>query len=86
MPCSEYAQQLRILRQPIQPQICLLHFHGGHILELPGNYPFFTKYGNLPLCVENYALFSLPLISTKHLYTYTLSNILYLREPSGNII
>ena len=28
--------------------------------ELPGNNPSFQKYGNLPLCLENYALFSLP--------------------------
>ena len=37
----------------------------------------FTKYGELPLCLDNYALFSLPLIFTKQLY---------LVEPSGNII
>ena len=33
-----------------------------HRWELPGNYPYFEKYCNLPLCLENYALFSLPLI------------------------
>ena len=49
-----------------------------HRWELRGNYPYFTKYGNLPLCLENCALFSLPLIFTKNIYTYTLSNILYL--------
>ena len=36
--------------------------------------------------MENYALFSLPLIFTTFLYAYTLSNILYIVEPSGNII
>ena len=46
----------------------------------------FKKCANLPLCLENYALFSLPPIFTKTLYTYTLSNIFYLGEPSGNII
>ena len=48
--------------------------------------PILEKYGNLPLCLENYALFLLPLIFTKYLYTYTLINILYLEEPLGNII
>ena len=55
-----------------------------------GNYRIITlilkKYGNLPLYLENYALFSLPLIFTIFLYAYTLSNILYIVEPSGNII
>ena len=49
-----------------------------------GNYRvitlIFTKYGNLPLCLDNYALFSLPPIFTNNLYTYTLSNIIYLGE------
>ena len=57
---------------------------------IDGNYRvitlIFTKYGNLPLCFENYALFSLPPIFTKILYTYLISNILYRGEPSGNII
>ena len=44
------------------------------------------KYGNLPLCLENYALFLLPLIFTNILYTYTLRYIIYLGEPPGNII
>ena len=44
------------------------------------------KYGNLPLCLENYALFSLPPIFTTILYTYPLRNIIYLGEPSGDII
>ena len=43
------------------------------------------KYGNLPLCLDNYALFSLPPIFTTILYTYTLRYIIYLGEPSGNI-
>ena len=49
---------------------------------IDGNYLvvtlIFTKYGNLPLCLDNYALFSLPLIFTTSLYTYPLSNIIYL--------
>ena len=44
------------------------------------------KYGNLPLCLEKYALFSLPPNFTTILYTYPLSYIIYLGEPSGNII
>ena len=44
------------------------------------------KYGNLPLCLENYALFSLPTIFTTILYAYPLRHIIYLGEPSGNII
>ena len=53
-----------------------------HTHNIDGNYwvitPIFTKYGNLPLFLENYALFSLPQIITKLLYTYQLSNRLYL--------
>ena len=44
------------------------------------------KYGNLPLYLENYALFSLPPIFTTILYTYPLSYIIYLGEPLGSII
>ena len=36
--------------------------------------------------MENYALFSLPPIFTNILYTYALRYIVYLGEPSGNII
>ena len=47
-----------------------------------GNYRVITliykKYGNLPLCLENYASFSLPPIFTNNLYTYTLSYIINL--------
>ena len=47
---------------------------GGGINE---NYRVITlilkKYGNLPLCLENYALFSLPPIFTTILYTYPSS-------------
>ena len=57
-----------------------------HRWELPGNYPYFEKYGNLPLCLENYALCSVPPIFTTILYTYPLRFIIYLEEPSGNII
>ena len=44
------------------------------------------KYGNLPLCLEKYTLISLPPIFTNILYTYTLRYIIYLGEPSCNII
>ena len=44
------------------------------IIAIDGNYwvitLIFKKYGNLPLCLENYALFYLPPIFTNHLYTY----------------
>ena len=36
------------------------------------------KYGNLPLCLENCALFSLPLIFTSTLYTYPLRYVIFL--------
>ena len=58
----------------------------GHRWKLPGNYPNFKKYGNSPLYLENYALFLLPPIFTNILYTYPLSYMIYLGEPSGNII
>ena len=47
------------------------------------NYPYFEKYVNLPLCLENYALFSLPLIFTNilHTYTFTLRNIINIGKP-----
>ena len=55
---------------------------------IDGNYRvinlIFKKYGNLPLCLENYALLSLPPIFTNILYTYPLRDIIYLGEPSGN--
>ena len=57
-----------------------------HRWELPGNCSYFQKYGNLPLYLDNYALFSLPPIFTNNLYTYTLRYIIYIVEPSGNII
>ena len=46
----------------------------------------FNKFGNLPLCLENCELFSLPPIFTNILYTYSLRYIIYLGEPLGNII
>ena len=53
-----------------------------------GNYRvinlIFKKYGNLPLCLENYTLFSLPPIFTNISNTYPLRDIIYLGEPSGN--
>ena len=61
------------------------HVTPGHRWELPGNNPFFMKYGNLPLRLENHALLLLPLFFTTF-YTYPFNNILYLGEPSGNII
>ena len=55
-----------------------------------GNYQvitfIFKKYGYLPLCLENYTLFLLLPIFTNNLYTYSLRYIIYLGEPSGNII
>ena len=63
--------------------------HGG-MVRIDENYRVITlilkKYSNLPLCLENYALFLLPLIFTTILYTYPLRYIIYLWEPSGNII
>ena len=60
------------------------------VQSIDGNYRAITlilkKYGNLPLCLENYALFLLPPIFTNILYTYTLRYIIYIGEPSGNII
>ena len=60
------------------------------VLTIDVNYQVITlilkKYGNLPLCLENYVLFSLPPIFTNYLYTYTLSYIIYLGEQSGNTI
>ena len=60
------------------------------VVSIDENYRVITlilkKYGNLPLCLENYALFSLPPIFTTILYTYPLRYIIYLEEPLGNII
>ena len=60
------------------------------VISIDGNYwvitLIFTEYGNLPLCLDNYVLFSVPMIFTKYIYKYTLSDILYLGKPSGNII
>ena len=44
------------------------------------------KYVNLPLYLENYALFLLPPIFANILYTYPLMYIIHLGEPSGNIV
>ena len=61
---------------------CVILFLAKH-----GNYRLITlifkKYGNLPLCLENCALFSLPPIFTNNLSTYTLRYIIYLGEPFG---
>ena len=57
-----------------------------HKWELPDNNPYFQKNGNLPLCLENSEGFSLPHIFTKKNYIYALHYIIYLGEPSGNII
>ena len=68
------------------------HWWGWHNVtrSIEGGYRvitlIFKKYGNLPLCLENYALFSLPLIYKNILYTYPLRYIIYLGEPSGNTI
>ena len=57
--------------------------------RIDGNYRvitlIFKKYGNLPLCLENYALCSLPPIFTNILYTYSLRDIIYIGEPSDSI-
>ena len=57
---------------------------------IDGNYRvinlIFKKYGNLTLCLENYALFLLLLIFTKKIYTYILRHIIHIGEPPGNII
>ena len=50
-----------ILEKLPRDKLCV---HLMHRCELPGNYPYFEKYGNLPLCLENYALFLLPSIFT----------------------
>ena len=59
-------------------------------LTIDKNYRVITLilkiYGNLPLCLENCALFSMPPIFTTILYTYPLRHILYIEEPSGKII
>ena len=67
------------------------HIKLNHVADtIDENYRVITlilkKYGNLPLYLENYALFSLPPIFTTILYTYPLRYIIYLGEPSGNII
>ena len=63
---------------------------GKQAPSIYGNYRvitlIFTKYGHLPLCLENYELFSLPPVFTKYIYIYTWSNILYVGETSSNII
>ena len=55
------------------------------VLTIDVNYRVTTlileKYGNLPLCLENYVLFSLPPIFTSILYTYTLRYIIFIGEP-----
>ena len=61
-----------------------------HLYGIYDNYRLITlifkKCGNLSLCLENCALFSLLLIFTTILYKYPLRYIIYLGEPSGNII
>ena len=61
------------------------HVH-AHRWELSGNYSYFYKIWYLPLYLENYEWFSLPLLLSKKLQTDTLSNIIYLGEPLGNIL
>ena len=64
-----------------RPAICVLP-------DVDRNYRritlIFKKYGDYPLCLEKYALFSLPPIFTNNLFTYTLRYIIYLGQPSGN--
>ena len=45
----------------------------------------YKKYGNLPLCLENYALFSLAPTFTIIFYTYPLKYIIYVGESSRDI-
>ena len=69
---------------------CTLWFDCSLVVGIDVNYRVITlllkKYGNLPLCLENYVLFLLPPNFTTILFTYPLSYIIYLGEPSGNII
>ena len=62
---------------------------GFGVWTINGNYLVITlifKNCNLPLFLNPYALFSLPPIFTKNIFTYTLSYTIYLGEPWGNII
>ena len=67
---------------------CIMCLKCALACAIDGNYRvitlLFKKYGNLPLCLENYALFLLPLIFTNIFHTYPLMYIIYLGEPSGN--
>ena len=69
---------------------CLVSDPTFGIGGIDGNYRvitlIFKKYGNLPLCLENYALFLLPPIFTTILYTYIFRYMINLGEPSGNIL
>ena len=84
--CHSLTQPLRLGHNFAPP----MRHISPQLLHIDENYRvitlIFKKYGNLPLCLENCALFSLPLIFTNILYTYSLRYIIYLGEPSGNII
>ena len=57
-------------RDPIfRLSVCSLHdiYENYRVITL-----IYKKNGNLSLCLENYALFSLPPIFTKNIYTYTV--------------
>ena len=79
-----------MMTERIYIMMMIMMDRGGIVTCIDGNYrvitPIFTKYGTLPLCLENYALFSLPKNFTDNFYTYTLSNTLYLGETSGDKI
>ena len=70
--------------------VTLKYHRYNHFSSIDENYLVITlihkKYGDLPLCLENYALLSLPPIFTIVFNTYPLRYIIYLGEPSGKII
>ena len=52
-----------------------------------GQFPLSSKKNdNIPLYLKNYAIFLSPPIFTNNIYTYILRYMMYLGEPSGNII
>ena len=84
---SDFGASVGSLRGGVGVDSCIRWIISRGIYE---NYRVITlileKYGNLPLCLENCALFLLPLIFTNILYPYALMHIIYLGEPTGNII
>ena len=70
--------------------VCIIQLYILLIRIIDDNYRVITliikKYGNLFLCLENFALFSFSPIFTTSLYKYSLSHIIYLGAPLCNII